>query len=69
MKTFFKDLKKHAAKIINCEKKKKEMISLTNEEFNGEDRKYCNIKDDCHYTGKYRGAAHDIYNLRYETPK
>ena len=27
------------------------------------------IKDDCHYTGKYRGAAHDIYNLRYETPK
>ena len=67
MKTFCKDLKKHAAKIINCEKK--EMISLTNEEFNAEDKKYYNIKDDCHYTGKYRGAAHDIYNLRYETPK
>ena len=45
------------------------MISLTNEEFNAEDKKYYNIKDDCHYTGKYRGAAHDIYSLRYETPK
>ena len=22
-----------------------------------------------HYTGKYRGAAHSICNLRYETPK
>ena len=21
------------------------------------------IKDHCHYTGKYRGAAHDIFNL------
>ena len=25
--------------------------------------------DPCHYTGKYRGAAHDICNLRYKTPK
>ena len=23
----------------------------------------------CHYTGKYRGAAHNICNLRYKTPK
>ena len=22
----------------------------------------------CHYTGKYRGAAHDICILRYKTP-
>ena len=22
-----------------------------------------------HYTGKYRGAAHDICNLRYKIPK
>ena len=22
-----------------------------------------------HYTGKYRGAAHNICNLRYKTPK
>ena len=27
------------------------------------------IKNHCHYNGKYRGAAHDICNLRYKTPK
>ena len=33
------------------------------------DKKYHKVKDHCHYTGKYRGAAHDICNLRYKTPK
>ena len=32
-------------------------------------KKYYNIKDHCHYTGKYRGAAHGICNPRYKTPK
>ena len=27
------------------------------------------IKDHCHYTGKVRGVAHSICNLRYETSK
>ena len=27
------------------------------------------IKDHCHYTGKYRGAAHNTCNVRYKTPK
>ena len=27
------------------------------------------VKDHCHYTGKYRGAAHDICNSRYKIPK
>ena len=27
------------------------------------------VKDHCHYTGKYRGAAHNICNLRYKIPK
>ena len=31
--------------------------------------KYYGVRDHCHYTGKYRGAAHNICNLRYNTPK
>ena len=34
-----------------------------------ENRKYHKVKDHCHYTGKYRGAAHDICSLRYKIPK
>ena len=33
------------------------------------DKKYCKVRDHCHYTGQYRGAAHSICNLRYEIPK
>ena len=32
-------------------------------------KKYHKVKDHCHYTGKYRAAAHSICNLRYKTPK
>ena len=31
--------------------------------------KYRKVKDHCHYTEKYRGAAHTICNLRFKTPK
>ena len=31
--------------------------------------KYCRVRDNCYYIGKYRGAAHNICNLRYKTPK
>ena len=27
------------------------------------------VRDHCHYTGKYRGSAHNICNLRYKVPK
>ena len=34
-----------------------------------DDKKYHKVRDHCHYTGKYRGAAHSICNLRYKIPK
>ena len=92
MKRFCKDLKEHAKKIINCEKK--DLIPLTKEEkedYNNqkvcyickkefiasdtvqssslEGNKHYKVRDHCHYTGKYRSAAHNICNLRYKIPK
>ena len=81
MKEFCKDLRDHATKIISYEKKK--MIPLTTEEmyneqeicyvckkeFNKNDEKNYKVRDHCHYTGKYRSAAHNICNLRYKIPK
>ena len=32
-------------------------------------KKYQKVRDHCYYTRKYRGAAHNICNLRYKTPK
>ena len=84
MKKFCEDLREHARKIINYEKK--DMIPLTKKEekhhnkqkvcyickkeFNTDDsdKKHHKVKDHCHYTGKYRGAAHNICNLRYRIP-
>ena len=82
MKNFCLDLREHATKIINYEKK--EMILLKKEEKDRHNvQNVCHIckkvfstdynnkkyhKDHCRYTGKYRGAAHDICNLRYKKP-
>ena len=85
MKNFCLDLKEHATKIINYEKK--EIIPLTKEEKNrynqqrvcyickklfstdDNNKKYHKVKDRYHYTGKYRGAVHNISNSRYKILK
>ena len=79
MKRFCKDLKDHATKIIDL--KEKTMIPLTKEEevnYNKENICYIckkdvnndtKVRDHCHFTGKYRGAAHNMCNLRYKIRK
>ena len=58
------------------------MIPLTNKEINSYEKqnvcckeKFCcdknkkKVRANCHYTGKFRGAAHSECNLRYKVPK
>ena len=33
------------------------------------DKNHHKVRDPCHYTGKFRGAARSICNLRQKTPK
>ena len=50
---------------------KQKVCHICRKEFNTDDsdKKYHKVKDHCHYTGEYRGPAHDIFNLRYKIPK
>ena len=79
MKNFYLDLKEHVTKIMNYENE--EMIPLTEEENTSYENKKCcyickkgfnrdntKVRDHCHYTGNYRGAAYSICNLRYKIP-
>ena len=85
MKRFCKDFKDHATKIIDFKKKtmipltkeeednynKENICYICKKEFNNNDTSSseCKVRDHCHFTGKYRGAAHNTYNLRYKIPK
>ena len=61
--------------LTNDEKKihcKQKVCYICKKGFSNDDddnKKYFKIRDYCHYTGKYKGAAHDICNLRYKAPK
>ena len=37
---------------------------ICNEKFDGDDK----VRDHCHFTGRYRGAAHNSCNLNYKKP-
>ena len=46
---------------------KKEFITDKNNE--NEFKLYHKVRDHCYYTGKFRGAVHNICNLRYKITK
>ena len=85
MNNFCLDLREHVTKIINYEKKEMIPLTkgkkrshctsrryyICKKKFNTDDnnKKYHKVRHHCHYTGKYRGAAHDICKLRYKIPK
>ena len=55
----------HIRKIFFCLDENDETVK-TDENI----KNYQKVKDNCHYyAGKFRGAAHDICNLRYNVPK
>ena len=44
---------------------------ICNEKFQNKylaDKKYRTVRNHCHHTGKYRGAAHSICNLKCSVP-
>ena len=68
--------KKEMMPLIKEEKKihrEQKACSICNKGFSTDDnnnnKKYHKVRDHCHYTGKYRGAAHNICSLRYKTLK
>ena len=82
LSTFSKTLKTQVNKIINIEQKpmnpltEQKKMSHTNanicvicEKPFGNDKNAIKVRDHCHYTGKYRGAAHSACNLQYKIPK
>lgn len=64
MKKISKELKEYAIVIINyatMEKRKKN--HTCKKEFSKDYKKCFKVQDHCHYAGKYRSAANNIYKL------
>ena len=75
---FIESLEKDIKEIYNKFKIPKKMVMTPEDEINYEKATHCHIceeeidlkfHDHCHLTGKFRGAAHSICNLKYRLPK
>ena len=85
MKNFCLDLQDHAIKIMNNEEKKemiplnkeekntiqakKHHICKKRFSSDNDNKTHHKVRDHFNYTGKYRGASHNIFNLTYKTLK
>ena len=70
------NFKKKKMKLLRKEQKESyenaKICCICKEKFENKylkDKKYCKVRDHCHYTGEYRGAAHSICNLKYSMLK
>ena len=66
MKKFCTSLREHAKDMTDFKKKK--MLPLTKKTIEITSRHFWKVRDHCHYTGKYRGAANSICNLEFKVP-
>ena len=67
-------MKKEVIPLTSEERKlhrKQKICYICKKEFSTDvdNKKYHKVRDHCHYTGKYAGAVHDIFNLKYKTQK
>ena len=85
LKKFCQDLRKQAKSIVDYEKKEMIKLTQEEQYkhdcflliaflckktfFEDAKNNYIKVRDHCHYTGKYRGAAHKICNLMYNTSR
>ena len=77
MDVFIKWLEKDVKAIANIEEKEIFFTEEDREQFNkasdcwicGEKLGNDRVRDHCHYTGRYRGPAHNNCNLKYRKPK
>ena len=70
------NFKKKKMKLLTTEQREsyenEKICYISKEEFENKyvkDKKYFKVRDHCHYTGEYRGAAHGICNLKYSVPE